>query len=72
MSKVFVVVNCDVCIFGVFTDKEKAEFLINRLNVDYGDERFFIEERELNTIKSWLVHSKLEEIGIKIIPDDGY
>jgi len=75
MSKVYVVDNGDMCIFGVFTTKEKAQYVCDKMNLDYPDNngfRFYIEERELDVVKSWMVNKELDKLGVKVVPDDSY
>ena len=34
MTKVYVVDNGDMCIFGVFSTKDKAQYVANKLNLE--------------------------------------
>tara|TARA_R100001086_G_scaffold246872_2_gene179860 strand:+ start:1585 stop:1794 length:210 start_codon:yes stop_codon:yes gene_type:complete len=69
MNKVYIVVNYDSVIFGIFSKREQADFIYNKMNKDYPNDGISIEVYELNTIKSWIISKELDDLGINVEPN---
>lgn len=70
MKKVYVLTNCDECIFGVFTSKQKADYVCKKMKTDYPNDDINVSEYKLDVIKSWVISKELDELGIQVVTND--